>query len=601
MRKKKRGHLSDVLFFDWNCLKNVSQILGRGICWRNQNFIKVSKIFMGMGNVIVKKQVISSALALTVIAGGFGAFGATTTKAEEQKVQYHQEFKTPAYIGEEWKAPEGLDKKETVFQYLESKKDMFKLAGNIEKHFNIVGEEKDAESDTTHVKLVEKHNNIPVYGSDQTVTLDKENNVKAFFGQVIPNLDDKNIPAAASITAEQAETIAKADIEKEIGKVKSYDGVKKDLFVYEKDGNYYLAYLVKASISKPAPGYWHYFVDATNGNVIEKYNAVDNITGFGYGVLGARQSFEIAQDTKTGQFNLFDGKRGQGIHTFDAENMDENWFNLFSQILGYTGEEVQSKSKFFEDKAAVDAHVNAGKVYDYYKKTFNRNSFDDKGAKLISTVHVGTAWNNAAWNGVQMMYGDGDGKTFIPLSAGLDVIGHELTHAVTEHTANLVYKNESGALNESLSDIMGVMVEKKSWDLGADIYTPGKPGDALRSLKDPASIPNPLKPGEGYPDHYNKRYTGTADNGGVHINSSINNKAAYLVSDGGEHYGVKVTGVGREATEKIYYRALTKYLTANSDFKMMRQAALQSAEDLYGKNSKAVQAVTKAYDAVGVK
>ncbi|PEA10419.1 peptidase M4 family protein [Bacillus cereus] len=554
-----------------------------------------------MGNVIVKKKVISSALALTVIAGGFGTFGATTTKAEEQKIQYHQEFKTPAYIGEEWKAPEGLDKKETVFQYLESKKDMFKLAGNIDKHFNVVGEEKDAESGTTHVKLVEKHNNIPVYGSDQTVTLDKENNVKAFFGQVIPNLEDKNIPAFASISAEQAETIAKADIEKEIGKVKNYDGVKKDLFVYEKDGNYYLAYLVKASISKPAPGYWHYFVDATNGNVIEKYNAVDNVTGFGYGVLGGRQSFEIAKDTKTGEFNLFDGKRGQGIHTFDAENMNEDWFNLFSQWLGYTGEEVKSKSPFFEDKAAVDAHVNAGKVYDYYKKTFNRNSFDDKGAKLISTVHVGESWNNAAWNGIQMMYGDGDGKTFIPLSAGLDVIGHELTHAVTENTANLVYKDEPGALNESLSDIMGVMVEKKSWDLGADIYTPGKPGDALRSLKDPASIPNPLKPGEGYPDHYNKRYIGTKDNGGVHINSSINNKAAYLVSEGGTHYNVKVTGVGREATEKIYYRALTKYLTANSDFKMMRQAALQSAEDLYGKNSKAVQAVTKAYDAVGVK
>ncbi len=588
-------------FFEWNCQKKLSQIFGKGIDLKNKNCIKVSKIFMGMGNVIVKKQVISSALALTVIAGGFGTFGATTTKAEEQKIQYHQEFKTPAYIGEEWKAPEGLDKKETVFQYLESKKDMFKLAGNIDKHFNVVGEEKDAESGTTHVKLVEKHNNIPVYGSDQTVTLDKENNVKAFFGQVIPNLEDKNIPTFANISAEQAETIAKTDIEKEIGAVKNYDGVKKDLYVYEKDGNYYLAYLVKASISKPAPGYWHYFVDATNGNVIEKYNAVDHITGFGYGVLGAKQSFEIAQDEKSGAFHLFDGKRGKGVHTFDAENMDENLFNIFSQWFGHTGIEVESKNKFFDDKAAVDAHVNAGKVYDYYKKTFNRNSFDDKGAKLISSVHVGESWNNAAWNGIQMMYGDGDGTTFVPLSAGLDVIGHELTHAVTEHTANLVYKNESGALNESLSDIMGVMVEKKSWDLGADIYTPGKPGDALRSLKDPASIPNPLKPGEGYPDHYNKRYTGTADNGGVHINSSINNKAAYLVSDGGEHYGVKVTGVGREATEKIYYRALTKYLTANSDFKMMRQAALQSAEDLYGKDSKAVQAVTKAYDAVGVK
>lgn len=554
-----------------------------------------------MGSVRLKKQVVSSALALSVIAAGFGAFGATKTQAEEQKVQYHQEFKTPAYIGEEWKAPQGLDKKETVFQYLESKKDMFKLAGNIDKHFNIVGEEKDAESGTTHVRLVEKHNNIPVYGSDQTVALDKDNNVKAFFGQVIPNLEDKNIPAAASITDEKAVEIAKADIEKEIGKVNQYDGIKKDLYVYEKDGQYYLSYLVKASVSKPAPGYWHYFVDATNGNVIEKYNAIDHITGFGYGVLGQRESFEIAQDAKTGAFNLFDGKRGKGVHTFDAQNMDENWFNIFSQWFGYTGEEIESKSKFFEDKAAVDAHVNAGKVYDYYKKVFQRNSFDNQGAKLISTVHVGESWNNAAWNGIQMMYGDGDGKTFVPLSAGLDVIAHELTHAVTEHTANLEYKDESGALNESLSDIFGAMVDRDDWELGEDIYTPGKPGDALRSLSNPASIPNPLKPTEGYPDHYDKRYKGTADYGGVHINSSINNKAAYLVSEGGTHYGVKVNGVGREATEKIYYRALSKYLTANSNFKMMRQAALQSAEDLYGKNSKEVQAVTKAYDAVGVK
>ncbi|EOW9528391.1 M4 family metallopeptidase [Bacillus cytotoxicus] len=548
----------------------------------------------------MKKKIVSSALALSVIALGFGGLGTPKAQAEEQ-IQYHQKFKTPAYIGEEWKAPEGVDKKESVFQYLESKKAMFKLAGNVEKHFNIVGEEKDEKSGTTHVKLVEKYNNIPVYGSDQTITFDKENNVKAFFGQVIPNLEDKNIPTATSITDEQAVNIAKANIEKEIGKVNQYDGVKKDLYVYEKDGNFYLTYLVKASISKPAPGYWHYFIDATNGNVIEKYNAIDHITGFGYGVLGNKASFEIAQDEKTGAYNLFDGKRGQGVHTFDAKNMDENLFMILSQWLGYTGEEIESKSKFFEDKAAVDAHVNAGKVYDYYKKTFNRNSFDNKGAKLISAVHVGEAWNNAAWNGVQMVYGDGDGKTFIPLSAGLDVIGHELTHAVTEYTANLVYQNESGALNESISDIMGVMVEKKSWDIGADIYTPDIEGDALRSLKDPASIPNPLKPGEGYPDHYSKRYVGPYDNGGVHINSSINNKAAYLVSEGGEHYGVKVTGVGREATEKIYYHALTKYLTANADFKMMRQAALQSAEDLYGENSKAVQAVDKAYEAVGVK
>lgn len=551
--------------------------------------------------LFLKKKVLSSTLALSLALGAFATLGTSRTYAAEQKIQYNQEFQTPSYIGEEWKAPEGLDKKETVFEYLKSKKDMFKLAGNMEKHFEIVGEEKDAEAGTTHVKLIEKYNGVPVYGSDQTVALDKDNNVKAFFGQVIPNLENKNIPATASISEDEAVNIAKADIEKEIGKVDNYDGIKKDLYVYEKEGQYYLSYLVKASVSNPAPGYWHYFVDATNGNVIEKYNAVDHMAGFGYGVLGNRTTFEMSQNEKTGTFQLFDGTRGQGIHTFDAKNMNEFIFNILSQWLGYTGDEIESRNKFFEDKAAVDAHANAEKVYDYYKKTFKRNSFDNEGAKLISSVHVGENWNNAAWNGVQMMYGDGDGKVFIPLSAGLDVIAHELTHAVTEYSANLEYKNESGALNESLSDIMGAMVDRDDWEMGEDIYTPGKAGDALRSLSNPAALPNPLKPTEGYPDHYSKRYTGTVDNGGVHINSSINNKAAYLVSEGGTHYGVAVNGVGRAATEKIYYRALTKYLTANSNFSMMRQAAIQAAADLYGQNSDAVYAVTKAYDAVGVK
>ncbi|SFJ16179.1 MULTISPECIES: M4 family metallopeptidase [unclassified Bacillus (in: firmicutes)] len=549
----------------------------------------------------MKKKVLSSTLALSMALGAFATLGTSRTYADEQKIQYNQEFQTPSYIGEEWKAPEGLDKKETVFEYLKSKKDMFKLAGNIEKHFEVVSEEKDAEAETTHVKLIEKHNGVSVYGSDQTVTLDKDNNVKAFFGQVIPNLENKNIPSSASISEDEAVNIAKAGIEKEIGKVDNYDGIKKDLYVYEKDGQYYLSYLVKASTSNPAPGYWHYFVDATNGNVIEKYNAIDHITGFGYGVSGNRTMFEMSRNEKTGAFHLFDGTRGQGVHTFDAKNMNPYLFDLLSQWFGYTGYEVESKNKFFEDKAAVDAHANAAKVYDYYKKTFNRNSYDNEGAKLISTVHVGKNWDNAGWNGIQMMYGDGDGKEFIPFSAGLDVIAHELTHAVTEYSANLEYRNESGALNESLSDIMGAMVDRDDWDMGEDIYAPEMRGTVLRSLSNPASIPNPLKPSEGYPDHYSKRYKGTIDNGGVHINSSINNKAAHLVSEGGTHYDVTVNGVGREATEKIYYRALTKYLTANSNFSMMRQAAIQAATDLYGQNSKEVQAVKKAYDAVGVK
>ncbi|PYD94851.1 M4 family metallopeptidase [Bacillus cereus] len=548
----------------------------------------------------MKKKVLSSTLALSMVLGVFATIDTSRTYAAEKKIQYSQKFHTPSYIGEEWKAPEGLDKKESVFQYLKSKNDMFKLAGNMEEYFEIVREEEDAEAETTHVKLIEKYNGVPVYGSDQTIALDKNNNVKAFFGQVIPNLENKNIPSTAKISEKEAVNIAKAGIEKEMGKVDNYDGIKKDLYIYEKDGEYYLSYVIKASVSKPEPGYWHYFIDATNGKVINKYNAVDHMTGFGYGVLGNKQSFEIVQNGKTGFFHLFDGKRGNGVHTFDSRDLDKQFHDSTSHGLGYTGYEIKSKFKSFEDKAGVDAHVNAEKVYDYYKKTFNRNSYDNKGAKLRSVVHVGKNWNNAGWNGVYMSYGDGDGKMFIPFSASLDVVAHELTHAVTEHTANLEYQDESGALNESLSDIFGVMVDRDDWETGEDIYTPDIAGDAMRSLSDPSSIPNPLDPTMGYPDHYRHYYPTPYDNGGVHINSSINNKAAYLMSEGGWHFGVEVNGVGREATEKIYYRALTKYLTAKSNFKMMRQAALLAAEDLYGKNSKEVQAVTKAYDAVGI-
>src|SRR5690625_565239 len=187
-----------------------------------------------------------------------------------------------------------------------------------------------------------------------------------------------------------------------------------------------------------------------------------------------------------------------------------------------------------------------------------------------------------------MSYGDGDGILFHPLSAGLDVAAHEMTHGVVQHTAGLIYRNESGALNESFADIFGAMVDRDNWLIGEDIMADGS--HALRSLEDPASLieSRTQKP---YPDHWDLRYEGNLDNGGVHINSSINNKAAYLIAEGGEHYGITVNGVGREVTEQIYYHALTHYLTRDSTFSMMRQAAIQSAIDLFGSNSAAVKAV----------
>lgn len=540
----------------------------------------------------MKKKAVCLSLALSI---SFGTFIASSpiVFAAESTIKFNSKYKTPSFIIENnknFKNPT-TNKKNIVFAYLDSKKKVFKLNEGAKNEFSILKEETDKKNETHHYKLIQKHKNIPMYGFNQTISLDKNNNVKAFFGQVSPDLENKNIPTVAAFSANKAVKIAQKDIENKIGKVDHYDAKPShQLYIYEYKNKYYLAYVIKASTSTPSPGFWHYFIDATNGKIINQYNAIDEVTGKGTGVLGNKETFEVTN--KNNNYFLADETRGNGINTFNALNINEIIYQILSQTTGFTGFEIKSKTQNFSDPVAVDAHVNAEKVYDYYKNVFGRNSLDNAGMKLNSTVHVGSKWNNAAWNGAQMMYGDGDGKTFIPFSAGLDVVAHEITHGVTEHTAQLEYQNESGALNESLSDIMGAMVDRNDWEVGEDIYTPTITNDSLRSLKDPAS--------QGYPDHYSKRYIGSEDNGGVHTNSSINNKAAYLISEGGTHYGVKVEGIGRKATEQIYYRALTNYLTATSNFSMMRQAAIQSATDLYGEKSKEVTAVTKAYDAVGI-
>jgi vibriolysin len=238
-----------------------------------------------------------------------------------------------------------------------------------------------------------------------------------------------------------------------------------------------------------------------------------------------------------------------------------------------------------------------------------RDSYDNAGATLKASVHFSTNYNNAYWNGSQMVYGDGDGSTFIALSRDLDVDAHELTHAVTERTANLVYSNESGALNEATSDILGNSCEaytenggtpnSNTWKVGEDIYTPGTAGDALRFMNDPAA-------GGDY-DYYPTRYTGTSDNGGVHSNSGIANLAYYLMVMGGTHPRGKTTinvtplsttsSTSLNMAQKIWYRALTVYWTSSTGFSGARTGTVNAATDLYG--AAAAASVTAAWDAVG--
>ncbi|ANS46209.1 bacillolysin [Bacillus thuringiensis] len=433
-------------------------------------------------------------------------------------------------------------------------------------------------------------------------------------GTVAPDLDKKEkLKNKNKIEGAKAIEIAQQDL----GVTPKYEvEPKADLYVYQNGEETTYAYVVNLNFLDPSPGNYYYFIEADSGKVLNKYNKLDHVAnedkspikqeapkqdakavvkpvtgtnkvGTGKGVLGDTKSLNTTLSGSS--YYLQDNTRGATIFTYDAKNR--------TTLPGTLWLDADNVFNAAYDAAAVDAHYYAGKTYDYYKATFNRNSINDAGAPLKSTVHYGSKYNNAFWNGSQMVYGDGDGVTFTSLSGGIDVIGHELTHAVTENSSDLIYQNESGALNEAISDIFGTLVEfydnrNPDWEIGEDIYTPGKAGDALRSMSDPAKY--------GDPDHYSKRYTGTSDNGGVHTNSGIINKQAYLLANGGTHSGVTVTGIGKDKLGAIYYRANTQYFTQSTTFSQARAGAVQAAADLYGASSAEVNAVKQSFSAVGV-
>lgn len=265
----------------------------------------------------------------------------------------------------------------------------------------------------------------------------------------------------------------------------------------------------------------------------------------------------------------------------------------------------ESGSTSSTDAVLQAIHNNTGTTYDYYSGRLGRDSLNGSGMTLISTGHYGSSYNNAFWNGAQMVYGDGDGTRFAPLGGALDVVAHEMTHGVTSFESGLVYQNESGALNESLSDVFGAAVEAwaaggingNTWKIGENVYTPATAGDALRYMD------NPTRDGVSK-DYYPERYTGTDDNGGVHYNSGISNLAFQRLVAGGGHPRYKnhynVSGIGMSKAEAIFYRAQTDYLISSSDFQGMRNATLRAAEDLFGANSAERSSVNMAWCLVGV-
>lgn len=255
------------------------------------------------------------------------------------------------------------------------------------------------------------------------------------------------------------------------------------------------------------------------------------------------------------------------------------------------------------DVAVNEAYDYSGDTYDFYSQVFNRNSIDDHGLTLTSTVHYDNAYDNAFWDGQQMIYGDGDGQYFQRFTICLDVIGHELTHGVTQNEAQLLYKGQSGALNESVSDVFGSLVkqwvnnqtaDQADWLIGAGLFTDAVQGKALRSMSDPGTAYDDPNIGKDPQPANMADYLDTnQDNGGVHINSGIPNRAFCLAAKAIGGYAWQKAGL-------IWYRTLTGALNPSADFQAMAGATVTVAGSLFGQNSMEQKAVRDAWNTVGV-
>lgn len=464
----------------------------------------------------------------------------------------------------------------------------------------------------THERLGQYHRGVPVFGG-QIVRQREGRDTITVFGRLYEDISIEVEPGisgdAALAAAATAEGLEATSLE------------EPRLFVLPRDeGGYVLAYRVALRTAADLPVY---FVNARDGSIEVRYSNLQTqaAVGRGTGVFGDAKKVSAA--SMAGLFRAQDQLRPAQLFTIDfAGNADR--FSQFLSTARYQQSDLAADSdNVWTDGAIVDAHVYQGWTYDYYFKRFGRRGLDDRNLSIVGIVHPlaradasrypaptrGAYINNAAYLGRGfMLYGDGDGVAFDYFAGGLDVVGHELTHGVTDFTSALIYRNESGALNEAFSDIMGAAIEflyepagtgrqRADWVIGEDVTRVG-PG-YIRSLQNPRAGLNTD------PDHYSVRFTGTADNGGVHINSGIINHAFYLAVAGGTNRvsGIAVQGVGQanlERMERIFYRAFTLLLPPSALFRDARAATLQAATELYGAGSPDRAQLQRAWDAVGV-
>lgn len=446
--------------------------------------------------------------------------------------------------------------------------------------------------------------------------------VESIFGTLYDRIDVATIPTLSEADAR--------DLFEALGSAELPTDRAVELVILPRDeGGYALTWRAHLWSDR---GWMNTFLDAHTGAVLLEYNDLQtqSAVGTGTGVLGDRK--KVSARSVSGQYWADDQLRPPLLITYDLRgNVSRAVSIMFLGSSPLPSEVASDGDNIWTDTANVDAHVYLGWTYDYLFKRFGRKGLDDRDVPLRAITHparradvffapdevIDLFYLNAFWCGEcaggqgVMSFGEGlptglrfQGKLWNYFAGALDIVAHELSHGLTEHSSRLIYRNESGALNEAFSDMLGTSVEffyqapgtglrQADYLIAEDILTPG----GARSMSNPQAF--------GDPDHYSRRSIGSTDNGFVHRNSAIPNHAFYLAIEGGVNRtsGRSVQGVGaanREQIEKVFYRAFVSMLPSNATFRLARAATIQSARDLYGAGSPAERAVTEAWTAVGV-
>jgi Zn-dependent metalloprotease len=474
--------------------------------------------------------------------------------------------------------------------------------------FTVTGALVDPDG-TSHVRMTRTYRGLPVLGGDLVVHQGPGGAWRGSSQTLRHNLALTVTPSIGKAAAGAA-ALAPSNVTRSI----SGEQVASSRLVVDATGaRPRLAYEVLSGGTQEdgTPSRLASYVDARNGSVIRTEQHIQTVDGSGQSLYGGTVPLQLTLSGST--YQLKDPTRGN-TYTTDLGNATDP---MRCQLFGSgcpTGTLFTSPDNSFgngstssRESAGVDAQYGTNETWDYYRLVHGRNGIFGTGAGSFNRVHYGKNYSNAFWDGTKMTYGDGDGSNYGPLTS-LDVAGHEMSHGVTEHSANLTYSGESGGLNESTSDIFGTAVEfyaSNANDPGD--YLIGEEFDltkhvGFRRMDKPSS--------DGSSADCWSSSVGQLD---VHYSSGVGNHFFYLLSEGsgaktlnGVSYnsttcnGSAVTGIGREAAAKVWYRALTVYMTSSTNYSGARTASLKAAQDLYGAGSTQYNGVAAAWSAVNV-